>query len=436
MDVAVAQYRRHSCAIESNVRGTAQPIDAIDGLSFRWRTRRIRGSTRVESTIERVLQHTLRALGPVRAASSSTRFPKDFELVARRTRAEAQLPAHYLCWFLFAELLQFPRWGQSEKVAWSVLIDFGGEPYLLEHAKFGMRLLTDDHPHSEEGAAEIVSRINRALKPALPFFEQIAQEAVEGSHVSIYNRCRDLRDRYEFLRECHEAKICEIQVSGDKRIELPHEGWRGRRFLYVGDEAQRLCIESEHLGISAVEAYFSWTEHVFVHLAVLTGNANSAKEVVDIAASDWDRKFRAALGESDGPQKLVYDRMIVLRREIRNFVAHGAFGKDGAAFLFHSRAGAVPLLLPHDRKKKKFGLGLGLEFDFSQVFSQFDQFEQVLWSPPRAPARLLLEETSLDTVMSFARDGGYAEAMQTEEAMREFVIGLSHQFDRAANMDW
>ena len=66
-------------------------------------------------------------------------------------------------------------------------------------------------------------------------------------------------------------------------------------------------------------------------------------------SSHFFSKFKACLDIHDHSIKVHYDRLVEIKRQIRNYMAHGAFGKNGEAFQFHSGAGAVPLLLPHQK---------------------------------------------------------------------------------------
>jgi hypothetical protein len=79
----------------------------------------------------------------------------------------------------------------------------------------------------------------------------------------------------------------------------------------------------------------------------LQGNCVTGEDVATFAVANWDVKFKAALDINDPETKLFYDQLIIIRRQLRNFVAHGSFGKQGEAFSFHSGAGAVPVRLPH-----------------------------------------------------------------------------------------
>ena len=101
--------------------------------------------------------------------------------------------------------------------------------------------------------------------------------------------------------------------------------------------------EAEWSAQAAIEAFFSWTEHVFIHIAVLQGFIQTGEEVAKLAAADWKTKFRAALNINDITTKTHYDSLLTLRTQIRNYMAHGAFGKRGEAFYFHSGVGAASL---------------------------------------------------------------------------------------------
>ena len=137
-----------------------------------------------------------------------------------------------------------------------------------------------------------------------------------------------------------------------------------------------------------------------------------------------------------GPQAL-FDKLITIRKELRNVVAHGAFGKQGEAFKSHSRAGAVPVLLPHRAGSRKFLLGGdSITFDSDDALSVLDEFIKHLWSGPRAPAEIYIQRSGLPLILTMAAGGTYAQAMTSVEGMTAFVDGLAAQFDQAANMDW
>lgn len=82
-----------------------------------------------------------------------------------------------------------------------------------------------------------------------------------------------------------------------------------------------------------------------------------------LAEDNWNAKFKAALDISDKDTKAHYDKLLDLRAQVRNFVAHGAFGKEGKAFRFHSGAGSVPVLLTNDRDHQVSFTGRVADYD-------------------------------------------------------------------------
>jgi hypothetical protein len=138
----------------------------------------------------------------------------------------------------------------------------------------------------------------------------------------------------------------------------------------------------------------------------------------------------------NGKEKALFDSTLSLRQELRNYIAHGAFGKDGEAFSYHSSAGAVPVQLPEKIGSKKFSLGSNLEFDYELAFSVIDMFVVLLWSGKRAPAQLYIQGSHLPAILTFCADGTYSRAMASIEEMEDLIEYLSNVADQAANMDW
>lgn len=60
-------------------------------------------------------------------------------------------------------------------------------------------------------------------------------------------------------------------------------------------------------------------------------------------------------------------------------MAHGAFGKNGEAFSFHSGAGAVPLLLPHQKGSSRFSFCSDLGFNEEEVIALIERFISFIW---------------------------------------------------------
>jgi hypothetical protein len=383
--------------------------------------------------LEPVREAALGAISPVKPANDSS-VGID-QLFAKRTEAGRRLPAYYLVYFLLVDLLQFDNLGQFEKVAWSVPIDFNGRAFSVEHRKFGLGVFAVGAKDDEGAAGEIVTRIQKAVAVAQPFFDWLAIDALSRSAVNVRNNGAELYSRYQFLLNAFREKEDEAVRRKDETIvekgDSPGGRWESAAF-----PSFQLRREARWLAISVIEAFFSWTEHVLIHLAVLTGRITTAAEVTAVAEADWSVKFKHVLEIGEPKTKQLFDRLLTLRRELRNYVGHGAFGKDGEAFSFHSSAGAVPVLLPRKTGSRRFRMGPGLGFNSAAAIALLNEFEEHLWSSGRAPARIYIHDHELPAIMTMEAAGTYARAMASEEQMQSFVDQMSRAIDDAANMDW
>jgi hypothetical protein len=269
---------------------------------------------------------------------------------------------------------------------------------------------------------------------AEPYFEWRAQTAARGSDINVVNRSATLFERYRFFHEQFEALSSEALFRRDEMLK-PEEGLSAHklRFSHMFPGI-RLSEEAAWNAQAAIEAFFSWTEHVFIHLAILQGTAVNGEEVTRLASADWKTKFRAALDIDDPTMKAHYDSLLTLRTQIRNFMAHGAFGKRGEAFSFHSGTGAVPVLLTRT-PRHRYSLTGGPAFDEKGALREIESFIAHLWSGTREPARECLE-SELPIVLTYAADGTYAKVMRSVDSMRDFIRDHMAQEERAANMDW
>ncbi len=389
----------------------------------------------VPAQFEPIRQAALRALGPVRPAGLNTLADHKFLFTAQRTEAGRDLPAYYLVYFLLVDFLGFKNLGQFEKVSWSVPIDFNGRAFLIEHRKMGLGIFAHDANAEEDVARQIVIRIQKSVKTARPFFEWLATQAVQNSQVNVHNKSNSLLDRFSYLLKAYRTKAKEAIDQKNKQVvekgETLNGTWSSAHF-----PALQLRTEAHWLALAAIDAFFSWTEHVFIHLAILTGALTTGNEVAELAEADWTAKFKRALDLSDPTTKNLFDKLTAIRKELRNFVAHGAFGKQGEAFKFHSGAGAVPVLLPHRVGSRKFLLGGGFAVDDDTALDVIENFMAHLWSGTRAPAEIYIQQSELPLILTMAADGTYARAMASVGDMTAFVEYLTGRFDQAANMDW
>jgi hypothetical protein len=394
--------------------------------------RRIESTMNLPNDIESSRAQVQRALAPIASAvDKGTKAEKNFLLTVDRTDAGRSLPPYYLVYFLFVEFLGYKNLGQFEKISWSVPIDYNGTAYLLEHRKLGMGLFASDKDSQESECQEIVKKIKKAVKIAQPYFEWVANEAAKRSDLNVLNYSMRLHDRYEFLVKAYKEKLQEAISRKDEKIKMQHsENSWSVHMPYFG-----LKRESEWLALSAIDAFYSFTEHVFIHAAILKGYLLTGEDVANLADKDWASKFKTCLDVQDKEVKPHYDRLVAIKRQIRNYMAHGAFGKNGEAFQIHSGAGAVPLLMPHQKGSSRFSMQSGTEFQEEDAINALEAFMQFYWESNDFPEVIYIKST-LPSILPYASDSTYSNAMASTDDMESFVAYLTGVHDRAANMEW
>jgi hypothetical protein len=308
-----------------------------------------------------------------------------------------------------------------------------------------------DKENDEQEALRIVTLIKKGVKAANPFFKWMAAQAVQESKINIRNVGGKLFDRYVYFRDAFRATLIDsAQARADEKLksrqlefDIHLYSVRERARFGSSELVAKFMFPSAHisakvswLALAAIDAFFAWTEHIFIHIAILQGTITSVEQVTKIVGAEWKEKFKCAIDLSDPVAKRYLDRLIVLRRQLRNFVAHGAFGKDGEAFNFHSGAGAVPVALDYTQSKPQFSLSPELAFDDEDAIELIEEFIPYLWSGKREPAQIYIQEGLLPLILPRASDGAYAAAMASVDDMREFVDHLGAQLDRSADMDW
>jgi hypothetical protein len=274
------------------------------------------------------------------------------------------------------------------------------------------------------------------VKAATPFFDHVASEAAAGSRLNIKNNSGWLFSRYEYLRDQFKEKTASAQARKAEVVKTEQTSVNGIKSESYSMPALRLREEAAWLGIATIEAFFSWTEHVLIHIAVLQGRLKTGEEVAELAAAGWSEKVKAAIGLHDAAVKLLFDELLAIRRQIRNYMAHGAFGKQGQAFEFHSTAGAVPVNLTDSDGRDRFSMWFGPSFGEAGAIETAERFVEKLWDGDLAPARIYIQDAALPIILPYASDGTYERAMASVEDMEWFVEGLTREMDNAVNMDW
>jgi hypothetical protein len=353
----------------------------------------------------------------------------------QRSDAGRSLPPHYLVYFLLVKLLHFKNLGRSEKVAFSIPIKIRDKILMIEHHKFGLGIFIKDKSDEIE-AKEAAKLIIAGVKAAQPYFESLADAAAKGSNLNVENKARELFERFAYFADRYREKSEEAEARKNERVET--EMKNSESIVYavtIAFPRYQLIREARWYATSAIEAFFSWTEHVFILAAILRGKIATGEDVATVAGAEWKEKFKLALDIIDPNTKQFYDLLGILRNQVRNFVAHGAFGKNGQALSFHSAVGAVPLLMPHRQSHEHFRFGNGIDFLPPESMQLIHNFIAHMWSGDLSPAKVYIE-SGLPLVLSHVGDGSHAKAMTSDVEMTKFTDYLGRMFDDAANMDW
>lgn len=371
-------------------------------------------------------------LNPITCAvKKGTKADKDFLFKAVRADVGENLPPYYLIYFLFIDLLGFKDLGRFEKVAWSIPIDYNGAAYILEYRKLGMGLFVADKESQKNECQEIVKKINNAVKVAKPYFDWVANEAAKNSQLNVLNHSLRLYDRYTFLIEEYKIKDQE-NISHKNTVQ---ESWNFENYLSVYSESQKLKKETQWLALSAIDAFYSFTEHIFIHAAILRGSLLTGEDVGRLAQDDWASKFKACLDVQNKVIKSHYDKLGLIKKQIRNYMAHGAFGKNGEAFQIHSTVGAIPLLMTNQKGGSRFSIQPDTEFDEKEAIKAIEDFIRFYWDS-NSFLEIIYIKSALPSILTFANDSTYENALKSLNNMENLIEHLNVISDNSANMDW
>lgn len=386
----------------------------------------------MDAKVEKHKEIALRILLPIKSIDEKTKADKNFIFSAKRCPTINRLPDYYLVYFLFADLLKYKDLGKFEKIAWSFPIEYNGKAFLIEYRKFGIGIFVNEIEKDQVEANEIVNKIIRAVKAVKLYYNYVAEEGVKKTEINVNNFNFDLLERFNYLKDSYKNQYSKYEKNkGKTKTEnLTNGGKIVSRLDY------KFLKNSNHLAISTIEAFFSWTEHLFIHISIITQNISDGEKISKLIEAEWKTKFTTAIPLSNKEENKFYNELLLVRQQMRNFVAHGAFGKNGSAFQFHSKTGAVPVLMRHDKIKNKFDFQGNLNFNNEEVIKLIENFIDYLCNSKYKTVMLYTQEYHLPTIVTLAKNGVYKEAIQSMENMEKFVERLSNQLDNSANMDW
>lgn len=336
-------------------------------------------------------------------------------------------PLPGLLLFGFARLLGLKPYGPEEKMRWGVAFGFHGKTFCFELRKLGLRMLCEPELQDAPLVKEVLGR-SRALTAVAEEYlaSTFASEQIAAGRFTIQNLYHPLDARYRFLRE-------EAQAAYAKPPPEPTTGGNDFATCTTFDPG-RPEREGSALGTAAVDAYFSRQEHVFC-LAAAFNPPRANLPILDFLAASWRTKARSILDVNDHSVKPLYDKLVAIREEWRNPLAHGGFLSGRGSLHFHvPRVGALPAQL----RRTPTGLIVGFSLQirsFTEIMDIFDSFDENL-SEGQLRYAMKWIAAGLDVAFDPHSTTMYSSAMNSDEEFDSFVQAMSSEADRHANMDY
>jgi hypothetical protein len=58
--------------------------------------------------------------------------------------------------------------------------------------------------------------------------------------------------------------------------------------------------------MAAIDAFFSWTEHIFIHIAILNSSITTGEDFAALSGAEWNVKFKRADSNNERPFRWAY----------------------------------------------------------------------------------------------------------------------------------
>lgn len=337
-------------------------------------------------------------------------------------------PIPGLLLFGLTELLGLADEGPEEKVRWSVRFSVDEATFGFEYRKFGLRMLCEPARLDEPIARQVLGKARALTDIAEGYLsDEYALDQINAGRFTMENLYGRLEQRYRFLRG--QAEVAYATAPP------PPETGQDEGSTWHFHDTGRPAREGGALGTAAVDAFFSRTEHLFCLAAAFRSAALPPGGILELLSSNWPTKARATLDLADPTAKSFYDKLLDVREEWRNPLAHGGFLSGGGSLHFHiPRVGALPARLRRTPKGVRMGFTLH-ESSFQELTKLFDAFDHFLKQGELRHA-MRWAEANLDVAFDAASRSRYIAACRSDEEFEDFLEWTERDLDRHANMDY
>lgn len=320
-----------------------------------------------------------------------------------------------------------------EKTAWVMRLKFKGTPIRLEHGKFGMRIATVKPP-DERLLNEFVQLLEKAFRLTDEILQPHVEQQIGAGNVTVRNRHHLFRHRYEFLRDEAKQAFAEPTPSFGDLIQSGLSSGKPSVRTFDPFKRQR---EGFFLGGAAIDAYFSWLEHILL-LILPFGNTDLADlDLLQFMRAKWREKLKAVWNVSASRErKKLYDGLVQIKERFRNPITHGGFDPSQSSLGVHiPYVGAIPANLSRFTESIHFGIFPLQEASFADACQLFDAVDKELWEGDTSYG-MTFADSGLDVSFDAEMRKVYKAVMTSLEGFHGWLEGLSRHVDDLVNMDW
>ncbi len=337
------------------------------------------------------------------------------------------VPVPTVARFVLKDILGLKDLGRWEKTAWEINFDFRGVPMTLAHRKFGVRLEVWSGSRTDMDPEAIGRTFLAALRKAMAIVDKevmlpAALSQLEHGNLTVGNRYHQLRGHYEYFREA--ADEC---LAG-----------RGR-WVADGRPTGRLFPLEQEAFINytaAVQAYFSWLEHLLVLVLPFAGFDPANDDLRRIIGDRWRDKFLRVFDvASDGQANRILSKLSELSERTRNTWSHGAFDKESGLLYVHLPGiGATPMRVSEYNRNVHFAGVMGVDVDGG--WKVLDEVDEFLRTASASAYGVLHAEAGFQVMFDPPSRQRYVAAMKSPAAFEEYLEHRSRLEDDVSNMDW
>jgi hypothetical protein len=311
-------------------------------------------------------------------------------------------------------------------MAWAISASYAQTGFTICFEKFGLALYVFEAARFSM-VREIIRALGRCCSVAESYLKTEIETRLVSAQVTIENQYYRFEGAYQFFRtrarEAYSTPPAKPVTNKTRFGEVTT--W----------DKYRPKKEGGYLASAMLDAYFSKLEHLLVLMSAFSNldfeNGGLRRFVGDF----WSDKFKALFDvQSDKHAKRIYDDLRNIKEELRNPASHGGFLKNGESFLFHSEAGALPVMLTRSNVDFEFRITPVPPSTFDQVCELLDRADTFLKNSSLAEG-FAFAVAGLDVAFDAKSRQEFRRAAQSDD-FEAFLNRRAYIQDMHANMDY